>query len=95
MDTSDTTIQVRIDAKTKRESKKIFESAGIDMSTAIKLFLRSTVRRKSVSAELLTVNGYTPEFEAMLIAESKEALKNGKKYTDLDELFKDLGIYRK
>jgi hypothetical protein len=44
--------------------------------------------------ELLTVNGYTPEFEKMIIAESKDALKNGRRYTDIDTLLKDLDLER-
>ena len=91
---TDTTIQIRIDTKTKRESKKIFAEFGLDMSSALKLFLHTTVRNKSVPVELRTVNGYTPAFEKMLLAESADALKNGKRYTDLDELFKDLDIQK-
>lgn len=92
MNSPQTTIQVRIDAKTKRESKIILDKIGLDMSSAIKLFLRGMVRNKAIPKELLTVNGYTPEFEQMLIEETEEALKNGKRYSDLNEMLKDLGL---
>ncbi len=91
---TDSTIQFRVDAKTKRESKKIFAEFGLDMSSALKLFLHTTIRTKSVPVELRTENGYTPAYEKMLLAETEKALKNGKRYTDIDELFRDLDIQR-
>lgn len=92
MNSPQTTIQVRIDAKTKRESKIILDKIGLDMSSAIKLFLRGTVRNNGIPKELLTLNGYSPEFEKTLIEETEEALKNGKRYSDVNEMFKDLGL---
>ncbi|KKU19022.1 MAG: hypothetical protein UX30_C0020G0001, partial [Candidatus Saccharibacteria bacterium GW2011_GWA2_46_10] len=38
MNTQDT-LQIRIDAKTKKASRKILEELGLDMSSAVKLFL--------------------------------------------------------
>jgi|WetSurMetagenome_2_1015567.scaffolds.fasta_scaffold902203_2 addiction module RelB/DinJ family antitoxin len=42
-----TTIQIRIDEKTKDEAGKIFNNLGIDMTTAIKLFLRQISIKKA------------------------------------------------
>jgi DNA-damage-inducible protein J len=92
MATPQSTIQIRIDAKTKQQSKKLFASFGLDMSSAVKLFLNTAIKTNSIPLQLRTVNGYTPEYEQMLIAETAEALKSGKRYTDLDELFTDLDL---
>jgi DNA-damage-inducible protein J len=94
MATSQTTIQVRIDAKTKRESKRILDLIGLDMSSAVKILLRNIVVTKSFPIELRTVNGFTLEEERLMLADAEDARKNGKRYTDLDELFRDLDLKR-
>ena len=43
-----TTIQIRIDEKTKNEAGKIFNNLGIDMTTAIKLFLKQASIKKAL-----------------------------------------------
>ncbi len=70
-------IQIRIDAKEKKEVKKILEKIGLDMSSAIKLFLRQTKIRKGLPFLLLTENGLTLEEEDSIIKASSEA-KRGK-----------------
>lgn len=39
-----TTIQFRIDSKTKREATKVFKSYGMDLSTALRMFLMQVIR---------------------------------------------------
>jgi DNA-damage-inducible protein J len=73
-------IQIRIDEKEKREVKKILEKIGLDMSSAIKLFLRQTKMRKGLPFLLLTENGLTLEEENAIIKAGTEAGK-GKNVT--------------
>ncbi len=94
MATTQSTIQVRVDSKLKEESRKVFAANGLDMSRAIKFYLHSAVRTQSVPVALRTENGYTPEYEQTLLKESAWAKKHGKRYDDLDELFKDLDLKR-
>ena len=72
-----TTIQIRIDDKTKRDSKRVLDDLGIDMSGAIKLFLRQISLHKEIPFRLTTENGLTSDEEAEILAASREA-KNGK-----------------
>jgi DNA-damage-inducible protein J len=92
MATANSTIQIRINEKLKRESKKVFEAHGLDMSSALTLILRDVVATKSFPFEPRTENGYTVREEKMMLADAEEARKNGKRYTDLNELFKDLDL---
>ncbi|MCL2499715.1 MAG: type II toxin-antitoxin system RelB/DinJ family antitoxin [Defluviitaleaceae bacterium] len=39
-----TTINVRTDATLKTQAQQVFESIGLDLSTAVNLFLRQTVK---------------------------------------------------
>jgi DNA-damage-inducible protein J len=45
---STATINIRTDSEIKAKSQKIFESLGLDMTTAINIFLRQTVRLKDL-----------------------------------------------
>jgi len=47
------TIQVRVDSNLKKEATEIFEQIGLDMSSAVKLFLQQAVNRKGIPFHLL------------------------------------------
>ena len=79
MNTQDT-LQIRIDAKTKKASRKILEELGLDMSSAVKLFLTNVVNRKGIPLDLKTENGFTLAQEQALIAETEEAKQSSKHY---------------
>ncbi|MDR1854204.1 MAG: type II toxin-antitoxin system RelB/DinJ family antitoxin [Azoarcus sp.] len=49
-----TTINVRTDNEIKRQAQQIFESLGLDMTTAVNLFLRQTVRQQDLPFVLTT-----------------------------------------
>jgi DNA-damage-inducible protein J len=68
-------IQIRIDEKEKKEAKKVFDKIGLDMSSAIKLFLKQATLRKGLPFLLLTENGLTLEEESLIIKASSEARK--------------------
>lgn len=90
MATSQTTIQVRIDAKTKRESKRILDLIGLDMSSAVKIMLRNIIITKSFPFELRTENGFTVAQEMEMLADLADAHKNAKKFDTVDEFLADL-----
>jgi DNA-damage-inducible protein J len=69
-------IQIRINEKEKREARKIFEKVGLDMSSAIKLFIRQATLRKGLPFLLTTENGLTLEEESAIIKASSEAKKD-------------------
>ena len=72
-----TTIQIRINEKDKKEAKKIFDDLGLDMSSAIKIFLKKVSDNKGLPFLLLTENGLTLEQEREIFEAAKEA-KRGK-----------------
>jgi DNA-damage-inducible protein J len=49
-----TTINIRTDSEIKRQAQRIFESLGLDMSTAVNIFLRQTVRQQDMPFVLTT-----------------------------------------
>ncbi len=82
-------IQIRIDAETKKETKKILDSLGIDMSSAIKLFFRQIINARNLPFELRGENGLTLH-KAELLRESIIGARNSTKiFKDGAALLKD------
>jgi len=84
------TIQIRIDTKTKREARKTLNELGLDMSSAVKLFLLNVIHRQGIPIDLRTENGFTLAQEQALIAETEEAKQSGRQYATVDALMSDL-----
>ena len=87
---TDTTLQVRIDKKTKDKAQKIFKDMGIDMSSGIKLFLSRVVNTESIPFIPITENGFTKEKETDILKEILVAKKTGKIYSSVDKAFNDV-----
>jgi DNA-damage-inducible protein J len=85
-----TTLQTRIDAKLKADAKKALESAGLDLSTGIKLFLTQVVRTQSIPFEIFTFDNLPEAKKRQLIRETREALKSGKSYRTAEEAHADI-----
>jgi len=54
MPNSSANINVRVDIDVKNKAQDVFASLGMDMSTAINVFLRQTIRKKGIPFELIT-----------------------------------------
>ena len=67
------TIQIRIDEKEKKMAKKAFNSLGLDMSSAIKIFLKKVSTHKGLPFLMLTENGFTLEQEEEILKAAREA----------------------
>ena len=46
-------ISVRVDGDIKNQAQEVFSSLGMDMSTAVNIFLRQAVRKNGIPFELL------------------------------------------
>ena len=80
MATQTATIQLRIDQETKTKAQAIFKKLCMDISSATKMFFREVINKKSIPFRTLTVNGYTPEYEKMILDEWK-SMKAGNERT--------------
>jgi DNA-damage-inducible protein J len=67
------TIQIRIDEKTKKQASKVFKSLGLDMSSGIKLYLQQVSMRKGIPFLLYTENGMTVQQEGEILKAVQEA----------------------
>jgi DNA-damage-inducible protein J len=69
------TIQVRIDENTKKSAKKVLDKIGMDMSSAVKVYLKQIVITQGLPFQLLTENGLTVQQEQAILKASEEAKK--------------------
>ena len=69
-----TTVQIRIDEKTKTSAKRVLDKLGLDMSGAIKMYLRQISLTKSLPLNFVTKNGLTIGQEMEILKAEKEAL---------------------
>lgn len=85
-----TTLNIRIEEKTKKAAQKALADIGLDLSSGIKIFLTQVANEKGLPFK--PTKRSPKEIRARWDAEVAEALKNGKRYTNTKDLFKDLDI---
>ena len=90
MATKNASVHVRMSAGTKRQAQKTLKRMGLDVSTAVNLFLHRVVKTQAIPFEVRTENGYTPAQERQIIKDTEWAMKYGKRYDDVDEMAKDI-----
>jgi len=56
-----TNINIRTDNETKAEAQKIFDELGLDMSTAVNIFLKKVVKTKSIPFKISNKSRKTPK----------------------------------
>ena len=83
-----TNLNVRIDANLKKEAEQIFNELGLNMSTALTVFLRQTVRSNGIPFDMrLDV----PNAETLAAINDVNLRRNlSKPYTSVKELMEDL-----
>lgn len=82
--------QIRIDSNIKREANDLFDELGIDMSSAVNIFLRQCVMRGGLPFKV-----EVPQYSDKLLAAANEARRISrdssiKGYKTMDELKKAL-----
>ena len=79
--------QVRIDAKVKKEASELFATLGIDMSTAMNMFLRQCILRGGIPFEIVVPNYKKEVISAMEEGEKLAKDESAERY-DSFEAFK-------
>ena len=85
------TITARVDENVKKEAETLFKKMGLNMSTAMNLFLKKCILEQGIPFELKVPNGET--LKAMQETEDILSGKIERKgYKSAEELFDDLGV---
>ncbi len=82
-----TTLSIRIEEKTKKEAAKTLAALGLDMSSAVKMFLHQVVIEQGIPFKpTRTPREIREEYDS----EVAWALKHGKQYTNAREMLADI-----
>lgn len=89
-------IQVRIDKAEKNKASQIFERLGLDISSAVRMFIKQTIQRNTLPFSFDSTDDYD-YISAMdnILAMQAEAEKNNCQDITLDEINKEIDDYRK
>jgi len=83
-----TNLNIRIDEELKRQADAIFSELGLNMSTAINMFLRYSVRYGGIPFELRVEK---PNAETLAAIDDVNNNRNmSKTFTSIDDLIEDL-----
>lgn len=88
-----TNLNIRIDSKLKKESDTLFKELGLNMSTAISMFLTKCVNTASIPFKIEKSNPTRELLEAIEEGEKVlKDLKNGKRdgYNNMEDLIDSL-----
>ena len=84
-------MSIRMDKELKQQADAMLADMGLNMTTAMNMFLRQVVRQGKIPFEIATD---IPNAETLAAMKEVDDMINGKisaqKYTSIDELFKDL-----
>lgn len=80
-----TTFNFRLSRKLKKDAQAVIEKNGLDMPSAVRLFLSHVVSRGTIPLQWITVNGFTEEAEQKMLKqiERKDIVKTLKSDDDI------------
>ena len=72
------TLQIRVDSTLRRQAEDFFNGAGLDMSSAVRLFLKQVVIRRRVPFDVIAEDPFWSDANQRVLAESIHSLEEGK-----------------
>lgn len=84
-------INVRIDPRTKAQAEKLFSDMGLDISTAVNIFIRQSINCGGIPFEVRSKMPNKETIEAMKEAEEILQEKSGR-FKTAEDMFDSLGI---
>ncbi len=72
------TLQIRVDSNLRRQAEDFFNGAGLDMSSAVRLFLKQVVIRRRIPFDVIAEDPFWSDANQRVLAESIRSLEEGK-----------------
>ena len=86
-----TNLNIRVDSKLKKEADELFKRLGLNMSSAINVFLSQSVREQAIPFEIREDTSNKELLSALKEAKNmSKKPQNYKWYDNTKELFEDL-----
>ena len=91
-----TLVQVRVDDELKNQANAVYDALGIDLSTAVRMFLKRSVMVNGVPFDMtLPKSGYKAERAARALRElNNAAMENGTSEMTLEEINAEIEAVR-
>ncbi len=90
MNRTTTNISIRMDVELKEKAEALFSELGMNITTAINVFVRQALREGRIPFEIALQSPNEETIRAMEEAEQLVRDPNAPVYRDLDKLFADL-----
>lgn len=89
-------VQMRIDTQLRDEANNLFDRLGLDMTTAVKIFLKKCLAEGGIPFDVKTKDSRhsSPEGMAAFLALRKQAEENGLTGMSLDDINAEINATR-
>lgn len=86
-----TSMTIRMDSVVKQQAQELFAALGMDMTTAVNIFLRQAIQRQGLPFEVALNQPNRESLEALAeVREMKLHPERYKGYTDAEAMMKEL-----
>ena len=85
-----TSMNIRMDSEVKRKAQQVFAELGLDVTTAVNLFLRQVIRTQSIPFELKAEIPNEETLEAIEEVRELQASPDKKYYSSFAELLEEI-----
>jgi len=82
-------MNIRMDSEIKRQSQELFAKFGLDMTTAVNMFLRQSIRQQGIPFALQLDPFYSEANQARLMRAAERMERTGGTVHDLIEVDDD------
>ncbi|WP_304177075.1 type II toxin-antitoxin system RelB/DinJ family antitoxin [Leptotrichia trevisanii] len=79
---------INIDEETKKEAQELFKDLGMNLTTAINIFLKQAIRERGLPFYVGQAKYKDEVYQAMKDAEQGKNLSKG--YNNVEEMFEDI-----
>ena len=73
-----TNVNIRMDEKLKKQAEELFADLGMNMTTAINIFVRQSVNYGGIPFEIVKRDGFYNSYNQQVLKKSISQLKAGK-----------------
>ena len=86
-----TSMTIRMDSAVKQQAQELFAALGMDMTTAVNIFLRQAIQRQGLPFEVVLHQPNRESLEALAeVREMKQHPERYTGYTDAEAMMKEL-----
>ena len=71
-------VNIRMDESLKKQAEQLFSELGMNMTTAINIFVRQSVNRGGIPFDIVRRDGFYSDYNQMILKRSIAQLDSGK-----------------